>query len=94
LTRSEDVAAIILPDVNAAASIRWIPRAERCRKTLENIIEWPHQFLTAQWHQLYLSEAREGVADGGLAVLAALAECPWLMLNGQVAPPSIIEVCG
>jgi hypothetical protein len=94
LTRSEDVAAIILPDVNAAASIRWIPRAERCRKTLEAIIEWPHQFLTAQWHQLYLSEARQGVADGGLAVLAALAECPWLMLNGQVAPPSIVEVCG
>jgi hypothetical protein len=93
LTRSEDVAAVILPDVNAAASMRWIPRAERCRKALAGVIEWPHQYLTAQWHQLYLSEAREGVTDGGLAVLAALAERPWLMLNGQVAPPSMVEVC-
>jgi hypothetical protein len=93
LTRSDDVAAIILPDINASAEARWIPRTERRCEALAGIIEWPHEFLTAQWHQLYLGEARQGVADGGYAVLAALVERPWLKLNGRVAPPPIMEVC-
>lgn len=93
VTRSEDVAAIILPDVNAPESVRWISRAERRDDTLAAIIEWPHEFLSVQWHQLYLREARSGVPDGGSAVLAALVERPWLTLNGHVEPPSLIEAC-
>jgi hypothetical protein len=92
-TRTDDVAAIILPDVNAAAEAYWVPRAERRPERLAGIIEWPHEFLTAQWHQLYLDEARLGVADEGRAVLAALVERPWLRLGGRIAPPSIVEVC-
>jgi hypothetical protein len=93
ITRTDDVAAIVLPDVNAAAGAHWVPRAERLPERLAGTVERPHEFLTAQWHQLYLNEARLGVADGGRAVLAALVERPWLELGGRTAPPSIVEVC-
>jgi hypothetical protein len=92
-TRCDDVAAIILPDINASAEARWIPRTERRCEALIGIVEWPHEFLTARWHQLYLGEARRGVADGGRTVLAALVERPWLKLSGHVAPPPMPEVC-
>lgn len=97
LTCADDLAAIVLPNVNGALNgapgMRWIPRAERRQEDLAGLIEWPHAFLTVQWHRLYVEAARRRAVGGGRAVLGALAETPWLALHGKGAPPPILEGC-
>lgn len=82
---------IVLPDVSAASGAIWVARHERHAADLASVIEWPDEFLTAQWHRLYLDAARRGCPDRGADVLARLAEAPWLMLNGPIAPPQVLD---
>jgi hypothetical protein len=95
LTCADDLAAVVLPNVNGALNgapgMRWIPHAERREEDLAGLIEWPHAFLTVQWHQLYVDAARRRATSGGCAVLGALAQAPWLALHGRAAPPPILE---
>ena len=85
-TESASLKAILLPDVSAAPAWRWVSADARSPGDLRSLIEWPHEFLTAQWHGLFLDAARTGVAGGGADVLAALCNSPWLRLEGTDLP--------
>ena len=79
-------AVMLLPAIHARSSaVSLVPKSARRAGDLTNLVEWPHDFLTAQWHGLYLPEAREGVADGGAEVLERLCRLPWMRLEGHDA---------
>lgn len=92
ITGTTDLAALILPDVNETAGVRLMSKAQRTPEALASILEWPDQFLTAQWHKMYLEEARTGVPDRGASVLNALTNAPWIEVQGKIPTPPIREI--
>jgi hypothetical protein len=92
---TRNIAAIILPEVSSAeAGPAWIPAQDRNPERLAGFIEWPHEFLTVQWHRLFLEDAENGIPDRGMAVLERLTAMPWLRLSGKGVPFSFIEMNG
>jgi hypothetical protein len=92
---ARNVAAILLPEVSSAdAGHAWMPVQARKPESLAGFIEWPHEFLTVQWHRLFLNDAENGVPDRGMAVLERLTAVPWLRLSGKDVPFSFIGMNG
>ncbi|WP_227270861.1 phosphoenolpyruvate carboxykinase (ATP) [Roseobacter weihaiensis] len=92
ITETTNLAALVLPNVNETAGIRLLSDAQRTPGAVADILEWPDQFLTAQWHRLYLEEARSGIPDSGSSVLEALTKAPWIEVQGKIPTPPLRDI--
>jgi hypothetical protein len=89
------IRAIVFPQVGAQpGQAHLVPVEDRSGRALEPFLEYPHEFAVVHWHRM-LEPIRLKVRAAHTRLLDALAEVPWIRLQGNAElPADLIAACG